>query len=198
MHRIAIFAVLPLLSFAASGCGTSSSDGPFGPERDSPLLTPFAGQWVFDFDKTLAAQKAAGATDERIAQIRKLFTDNPQLGRLQPDLTIKGDVAVGSGSPSSEYRFFAMHNHDSTVCGKAWHHEDRFDPGDMSKCYVRLRIVAGDLHMEVNMLDGLPDVNDVDLISSPPVEVDSSKCDVNTLAGREAGDWAIYVFSRGS
>ena len=116
---------------------------------------------------------------------------------MHPDLTIKGNVAVGNGLLSSEYRFFAMHKHDSTVCGKAWHHEDRNDPGDMSKCYVRLRIVGGDLHLEVNMLEGLPDLKDPDLLSNPPVEVDPSKCDAGSAAARKPGDWATYVFSRG-
>ncbi|HSQ54116.1 MAG TPA: hypothetical protein VLM40_00095 [Gemmata sp.] len=129
------------------------------------MLRPYAGHWVFNFEKTLAAQKAAGVTDDQIAKVRKLYTSNPQLGKMHPDLTFDGNVAVGSGPIPSEYRFFAMHAHDATVCGKAWHHEDRFDPGDMSKCYVRLALVNGDLHLEVCMLEGLPDLNDPDLKS---------------------------------
>ena len=85
-----------------------------------------------------------------------------------------------------------LHAHDSKVCGKAWHHEDRFDPGDMSKCYVRLSVVDGDLHLEVNMLDGLPDVNDPDLLSTPAVEGDLSKCDADK---QDSADWATYVFT---
>jgi len=185
--------LLVLMGVTAIGCTPTSSDGPFGPANASPLLSQFAGRWVFEFDKSLAAQKAAGVTDEQIAQLRKLYTDNPILGKMHPDLTIRGDTAVGAGTPSSEYRFFAMHNHDGKVCGKAWPHEDRFDPGDMSKCYVRLSIVDGDLHLEVNMLDGLPDVNDPDLLSTPAVEGKLSKCDANKQKPR---DWAIYVFSR--
>ncbi|MFM9960021.1 MAG: hypothetical protein ACKV2Q_02210 [Planctomycetaceae bacterium] len=198
MHNIALFAVLPLISFAMIGCGLDPAEGPLGPPSESRLLAPFAGQWVFDFEKTLTAQKAAGVTDEQIAQLRKVFADNPTIGKMHPDLTIQGNVAVGSGLLSSEYRFFAMHNHDSKVCGKAWHHEDRFDPGDMSKCYVRLTIVGEELHLEVNMLDGLPDLNDPDLVSDPPVEGELSKCDAKTKAGQKPGDWATYVFSRGS
>jgi hypothetical protein len=159
------------------------------------LLSQFAGQWAFEFEKTLAAQKAAGATKEQIARVRKLYAENPALGKMHPDLTVNGDVAVGAGTPSFEYRFFAMHNHDSKVCGKAWHHEDRFDPGDMSKCYVRLSIVGGELHLEVNMpvLYALPAVSDPDLTLTPAVEGDLSKCDASK---QKAGDWVTYVFSR--
>ena len=189
----AFSSVVLFIAIAAIGCTRDASEGPFGPAADSPLLSQFAGQWVFEFDKTLAALKAAGPTDQQIAQLRKLYAENPMLGKMHPDLTIKGNVAVGAGTPSSEYRLFAMHKHDTKVCGKAWHHEDRFDPGDMSKCYVRLSIVGGDLHFDVNMLDELPDVNDPDLLSSPAVEGDLQRCDANK---QKAGDWATYVFSR--
>ena len=134
MHKAAILALWALLPLAGTGCGPTSSSGPagledpssgpFGPESDSPLLAPFAGHWLFEFEKTLAAQKADGVSDEQIAQLRKLFSDNLQLGKMHPDLTIKGNVAVGTGMINSEYRFFSMHEHDSKVCGKAWHHED--------------------------------------------------------------------------
>lgn len=175
------------------GCTTNTSNGPFGAAADSPLLSPFAGQWVFDFDKTLASQKAAGATDEQIAQVRKLYGGGSPLGKMHPDLAIQGDVAVGAGKPSCEYRFFAMHRHDAKICGKAWHHEDRFDPGDMSKCYVRLSLVGGELHLEVNMLEALPDLQDPDLRSSPAVEGDASKCEASA---QKATGWVTYVFTR--
>jgi hypothetical protein len=43
------------------------------------------------------------------------------------------------------------------------------------------------------MLDGLPDLNDPDFLSTPEVEGDLSKCD----AGKQSpADWATYVFSR--
>lgn len=195
VSNTATTSLLVLIGVVAIGCTPNTSDGPFGPTDDSPLLSQFAGQWVFDFDKTLAAQKAAGMSDGQIAQLRKLYADNSVLGKMHPDLTIKGNVAIGPGIPSSEYRFFGMHNHGAKVCGKAWHHEDRLDPGDMSKCHVRLSVVDGDLHLEVNMLDGLPDPNDPDLLSTPAVESDVSKCDAEK---QSAADWATYVFSRGT
>ena len=66
---------------------------------------------------------------------------------MHNDMKISGNcAAVRSGVPSAEYRLFATHEHGGKVCGKAWHHEDRFDPGDMSKCYVRLSIIDNRMH----------------------------------------------------
>lgn len=196
MRSLSRMVMLGLISTAATGCGADPASGPFGPPRSSARMTPFAGKWSFELDKTLDSQKAAGATDEQIAQTRKLYAENPAIGKLHPDLTFDGNVAVGTGLPSSEYRFFAMHKHGTKICGKAWHHEDRFDPGDMSKCHVRLEIVDGQLYMEVNMQEDLPDLDDPDLRSEPPVEGDLAKCDVETQAGKKPGDWMAYVFSR--
>ena len=196
MHTNSLSAIVILASIAVVGCGSNSASGPFGASSASPLMTPFTGTWMFEFDKTLDAQKAAGVADEQIVQLRKLFADNPALGKIHPDITFDGNAAVGAGLPSSEYRFFGMHKHGLKICGKAWHHEDRHDPGDMSKCYVRLEIAGGELCMEVNMQDGLPDLNDPDLTSEPPAEGDVAKCDVDTKAGDKPGDWAMYVFTR--
>jgi hypothetical protein len=198
MVRAAVFAILPLISLVILGCRPNPASGPLGPEEDCPSLKAFAGQWRFDLDKTLTAQKAAGIDEQQIKQLRKFYADHPELGPMHPDLTIKGNVAVGNGTISSEYRFFAMHRHGATACGKAWHHEDRHDPGDMSKCFVRLNLVSGDLHLEVNMAEGLPDLNDPDLTSSPAVEVDASRCETPARTAARAPDaWQIYVFSRG-
>ena len=197
MRAHSLHALLILASLLLAGCDTNSGSGPLGPPRKSALMAPFAGKWEFNFEKTLAAQKAAGATDDQITQIRQLYEANPVLGKMHPDLTFDGNVAVGSGLLSSEYDFFSMHQHGSKLCGKAWHHEDRHDPGDMSKCYVRLELVDGDLRMEVNMLEDAPDLNDPDLLSDPPVEGDAAKCEVATKASKKPGDWGTYVFSRG-
>jgi len=178
------------------GCGSNSATdgGPFGPANVSPLLAPYAGKWSFDFEKTLDGHRAAGATDEDIQRIRKLYEDNPQLGKLHPDLTIDGNVAVGAGLPSAEYRFFAMHEHDGVACGKAWHHEDRFDPGDMSKCYIRLALKDDCLYLDVKMKDGFPDLSDPD-IETPP-SGSAENCDADDPAGGDWSDWTTYVFSR--
>jgi hypothetical protein len=202
IHTLLRFVALPALLLVISGCGDDStplSGGPFGAPGESPLLAPFSGGWAFDFEKTLAAQKAAGVSEENIERLRKLYAENPQLGRMHPDMTIKGNEAVCSGMPAAEYRFFAVHEHDGKVCGKAWHHEDRFDPGDMSKCYVRLQIVEGRLHFAVKMKEGLPELNDPDLRSSPPVDLDSSaNCDADKPPGADWSDWSTSVFTRKS
>ena len=80
----------------AIGCGGGQSGGPFGPPKVSPLLVPFAGDWTFEFEKTLEARVAAGASAEAIAKLRKFCTENPQIGRIHPDLKINGDVAVSA------------------------------------------------------------------------------------------------------
>jgi hypothetical protein len=124
---------------------------------------------------------------------------------MHPDITISGDVVLCAGLFNSEYRLFGMHPHGEKVCGKAWHHEDRFDPGDMSKCYVRLQLVEGALHMEVRMLDGNPDDNDPDLQATLPVEGGSADaCDADNPAPvqdvgnrmNEWSEWTTYVFTK--
>src|SRR5262249_4582265 len=146
------------------GCGGAAgpAGGPFGAPAESGLLAPLAGRWDFDFEKTLDTQTAGGATAEQIDRLRKLYAGNPPLGKMHPDMTITGNEAVCTGTPTGEYRFFAMHQHDGKLCGKAWHHEDRFDPGDMSKCYVRLKLDVDRLVFELRMQEVM-DFNDPDL-----------------------------------
>lgn len=199
-----IFLCIALL-FIFSGCNENSSkidDGPFGPPKESKLLSPFAGQWRFDFEKTLNAQKAAGATEENLNKIRKLYNDNPELGKMHSDLVIIGNIAVGkevdgSDMPPCEYDFFSVHKHGDKTCGKAWHHEDRYDPGDMSKCYVRLKIKDNDLYFEVKMQEGLPDQSDPDFGSMPAIDLDSdAQCDAEQPKSKNWSDWSVYVFTR--
>ncbi|MFO1007934.1 MAG: hypothetical protein U0929_18395 [Planctomycetaceae bacterium] len=125
-----------------------------------------------------------------------MYTNHPSLGETQSNLTFNGNVAVSGGLLNSEYRFFGMHKHGDKACGKAWHHEDRFDPGDMSKCYVIMEIIDGQLHMKVHMVDGLPDENDPDLTAEPAVETDAADCEIDAKVGRNPGDWEISVYSR--
>jgi hypothetical protein len=191
--------LLALLS-GVSGCGasmTAPAGGRFGAPTESQLLSPFAGKWHFDFEKTLDSRKAEGATEEQIETIRKLYAENPQIGKLHSDMTIEGNQAVCSGKPAAEYRFFAMHGHDGKACGKAWHHEDRFDPGDMSKCYVRLMTKNDDLYFELRMKEGLPELADPDLRSLPPAEGGSAAgCDANNPSGNDWDEWTTFVFVR--
>lgn len=153
-------------------------------------MLPFAGAWQFDTEQTLAAQEAAGVSEEQIAQMRSIL-ENPQFALLHPDLTFDGPVATGAGLLSCEYRFFGMHTHDGKLCGMAWHHEDRHDPGDMSKCYIRLSIVDNNLHMEVKMLEGLPNLNDPDLVE-PSLTGDVANCQAEKIPGT----WMLCVFTR--
>ncbi|HEY2250365.1 MAG TPA: hypothetical protein VGH74_04860 [Planctomycetaceae bacterium] len=57
LSRLAsLLALLPGLS----GCGADmagSGGGPFGAPQESRLLSPFVGEWVFDFEKTLELQR---------------------------------------------------------------------------------------------------------------------------------------------
>ena len=188
----------PLVMIAALGCGrmgggSGPDAGPFGAVKQSALLAPFAGEWQLDFEKTMVALKATGIPDEEIKQIRKITGELSHLRPYHPDITLTGDIAFSSGSPSLEYRFYAMHQHGDKVCGKAWHHEDRFDPGDMSKCQVRLKLKDGDLYMEVLMEEGLPELNDPELHTLPPTE---SGAAADCTADNPKHDWSIYVFSR--
>ena len=88
-----------LIAFLAvfEGCGVDSSDvrplgvdnsegSPLGTPRPSALLAPFAGNWEFDFDKTIDAQQAAGAPKEDIERLRKIYSQNPQFGKLHADM----------------------------------------------------------------------------------------------------------------
>jgi hypothetical protein len=188
---VVLFAVLPALS----GCEMDPADpcvGPFGAPQISRLLRPFAGSWTFDKAATLRARSGtdSGATDEP-------QTDNPQGGDVHPDMVITGNVAVFKDVVHSEYWFFALHPHDGKVCGKAWHHEDRFDPGDMSKCGVRFELRDDRLRFEVRMKEAAPEVDDPDLTTVPPIEVASAAdCDAEALSGGGWTPWSIYIFTR--
>ena len=191
--RVSALAVLALVAGCENRAAPEPRHGPFGPALPSRLLAPFQGAWKFDVEQTLAAQKAAGAPEDEITRLRKMYETRPEL-IPEGDLVIRDNEALGFHRPSSEYRFFHLHRHDDgTVCGKAWHHEDRFDPGDMSKCYVGLAIIDGRLHFRSHMAEGLPDLNDPDLESPLPVDLDAAgKCEAKT-----GQDWAeLMVFVR--
>jgi hypothetical protein len=199
LGRLVFFAAVPGVLLQAFGCErapTRPGGGPFGEPEKCALLSPFAGAWVFDLEETLGAQKAAGATEKQLEQARRLYGPSSPISKWL-DMTITGNEAVGAGMPSAEYRFFAVHKHGGKVCGKAWHHEDRFDPGDMSKCYVRMRIENNDLYFEVRMKEGLPDLNDPDLVNPPPAEAGSAAdCRADAPPGTDWSPWVVYVFVR--
>jgi hypothetical protein len=185
------------------GCGSEAAKGPFGAPHSSATLAPLAGKWVFDLEKTLAAQKAAGKiNDQEVTEIRQHFAGKKGFDALHQDLIFQGNLAMGAAPPEAEgviceYRFFRMHRHGSTLCGRAWHHEDRFDPGDMSKCYVRLETAGDELRLEVAMQEEPPGLDDPDLLTEPPAEGNAGQCDVESKSKNVPDEWAIYVFRRG-
>jgi hypothetical protein len=190
-----ILATVPFTALV--GCDHGANQGPFGPAANSTLLSPFAGDWKFAGEKTLGALKAAGASDKEIELFRTVYVENPILGRNHLDMTITGNVAVGHGQLSYEYRFFEMHQHGDKVCGKAWHHEDRFDYGDMSKCYARLQIKGDYLYLEVRMRERLPDSSDPDLYSfAVPEGGSADTCEADNPTDGNWTGWMTYVFSR--
>lgn len=194
IRRLLLFIAILLLT--VPGCGAGSGDGPFGAPAKSRLLSPFSGSWAFEFDATLEALKAAGTSTEDIEKLRKLYASNSLPGKMHPDITVNGNQILCAGFRPGEYWLFGLHEHDGVVCGKAWHHEDRFDPGDMSKCYVRLRIKDDRLHFTMRMKEGL-DTDDPDLRSTPPTELESStRCDADSPTGEDWSEWSTYVFSR--
>ena len=90
-----------------------------------------------------------------------------------------------------------MHQHNGKICGKAWHHEDRFDPGDMSKCFVRLSIIDNRLQFEIKMLEDSLDPADPDLNPSPPIDLESAaKCDAEKPVPGDSSRWSTFIFTR--
>lgn len=189
----------------------------WGPAVQVAALDRFQGDWVLDQDRTLAAWKEAGVAQVEIDNVRALYEKLKQMeipsdlqralgdraaqalaarGRMHPNLTFQGHVAIGDGVPTSEYRLFAIHQHDQTVCAKAWHHEDRDDPGDMSKCYMRLAIVHDMLWLKLRDQE-VPAMTDEDLTDSPPIEAPAgAACDADAPPDADWSDWTIYIFVR--
>jgi hypothetical protein len=198
--------------------GGCQRQAPIDPVEIS-LLAPFQGRWQFDENKTYDAWRAAGVSEEVIAKTRELneklqqelASDNPAIAalrgrgvqlaverRLHPDLNFFAHLAQGVEPSTVEYSFFRLHRHGDTVCGMAWHHEDRFDAGDMSKCQVQLKVIDGALHLKARMQEGLPDLNDPDFAVQPPIlqEDLAAGCDAEKPAGSGWSDWFTQVYVR--
>jgi hypothetical protein len=152
-----------------------------------PLLSPIQGRWVFDAKQTQAANGW------------------PQPGDNLPDLSIAHNVAVGGDG--SEYWFFGLHEHDGVICGKAWYHEDRNDPGDMWKCHVRIECSGDRLVLHDFNRDDVDTTADPDFIAMwdmsmkrqtmmPLVNAPANQCDAPPPAGEDGYEWYKYVFVR--
>lgn len=198
MRRLLAAILVAVGGLTIAGCGDGS-----GGRRDgwddgvpAPLLDPFAGAWTCSVPATLAAREAAGVPAEETTRLREFLEKTPGVQLFHSDFTIRGNLAIGAGLPSSEYRFFSLHRHGPQVCGKAWHHEDRFNPGDMSKCYVRLELVDGRLHFRYRMQDGLIDLNDPDLKETLAVVGDAAGCTADKPPGGDWSEWMLLVFDR--
>lgn len=195
-------AIIPILAITLLSCGCdrdsagTGTAGPAGPPAPTAasLLQPFEGAWRFDAEKTLALWEREGMPAGQVAQARSLNKLMP----LHSGLTVRGNAAelAGPPNPAGRYDFFALHPHFDSVCGRAWHHEDRNDPGDTSKCFVRFRTRGADLHLSVRMFDGAPGLNDPDLMNPPPT-AHPAECGADVATTPPWSPWMTYVFTRG-
>jgi hypothetical protein len=175
--------------------GGGAGAGPFGAANTNvPIMKPFDGDWRFSAAKTLAQWQADGVPAGEIAEAKKLAQSFP----LHPDMSLTGDTAVLSAAPLvGEYKFFALHPHGPWVCGKGWHHEDRNDPGDMSKVLARLQLNdAGDLLLALRLEDNAPTQNDPDLTNMPVTAGSAQTCGADTAPEPPWSPWRTYAFER--
>ncbi len=207
--------ILATLVGCGSGWGSGADDGPFGRHTDVKLLDRFRGEWTINEERTFDVWRRQGKADaveqtkamrKRLAEVQeresatnraalKLTGVEAALRRLHADLSVSGDTFVGHGFLSEEYRLFAIHQHGEIVCAKAWFHEDRHDPGDMSKCWVRLERVGDEFHFHVKSQDDSADIEKDPDLTSMPTLVSAKSCEV---AGDkfESTEWTTYVFVR--
>jgi hypothetical protein len=179
------------------GCKPAGGGGgaPAAPAATPAILQPFQGNWRFSLTKTLAQWQADGVPAAEIAQAKALAVSFP----LHPDMSICGTraILVGGRPVEGSYDFFALHPHNAwPACGKAWHHEDRHDLGDMDKWCVRLQIKAGDLHMPLRGDENPPNMNDPDIVTAPPLAGSAATCTADGLANPPWSPWRTYVFQR--
>ena len=198
-RRVTRQILLLALLTSVAGCDSpsdSSNGSPFGNTGPaSALMQPFQGKWKFDLERTLALWKAKGVAASQIAQLRA--TRQASIP-LHPDLRIEGNLAVllGPGPLEGEYTFFAMHPHNQSACGKAWHHEDRHDPGDMSKCYARLELKenGAELYLSLRNEEDAASPNDPDATNMPPAAGSAATCGADAAPNPPWSAWETYVF----
>jgi hypothetical protein len=184
--RISITLLLLLLA----GCKRGAGAAPAGPAP--AIVRPFQGGWRFNQVKTLALWKTEGVPPEEIALAQKLAASFP----MHPDMVIQNEVAILKWRNEGEYRLFMLHPHGPWVCGKAWHHEDRHDPGDMSKCYARLTIQNQDLHLALRFEEASANPNDPDVANIPVIGGSAASCGADAAPEPAWSPWRTYVFDR--
>jgi hypothetical protein len=182
--------VLISLLLTLSGCSKGTEDG--GAPAPLRMLQPFQGEWQFSQPKTLARWRATGMPANNIKQVEKLAEVIP----IHPGMVVKDNIAVLLGVVEGEYYFFALHPHGRWVCGKAWHHEDRHDPGDMSKCLVRLELRNSDLWLSLRDNEDWTDVSDPDIVDRPLTAGSAESCEADAAATPPCGPWQTFIFER--
>ncbi len=157
------------------------------------VLAPYQGDWQFSLSNTIQRWMADGVPQDQIDVIRESADGRHA---LHPNLRLRRNFAVLPGDGEGSYEFYALHQHAGVLCGKAWHHEDRHDPGDMSKCVVRLELRGAELHLSVRMQVDPPDPSDQEIIHMPLAGGAAESCAVDDLPTSEWSPWETYVFQR--
>ncbi len=188
LARLLIACVLLVLSSCDRGRGSGSG----GTAAVPPILSPFQGDWRFSLPKTIAHWQANGVPQDELAQAQALPGTIP----LHPDMKIQSDITLLAGVVEGSYHFFALHPHNQWVCGKAWHHEDRHDPGDMEKYFVRLELSDADLHLSVRIPEDSADPADPDITNMPVTAGSAANCAADAATTPPWSPWRTYVFER--
>ena len=157
-------------------------EGAFAESDIGNLLQPFQGSWKYS-----PADSRALGTKNFLKQQIKTFDHQ--------DITVQRQfIQFGD---DSEYLLFDLHQHDDLLCGKAWYHESVHDPGDMSKCIIRLQISDGKLVMFLKQQDRLGDINDPDIrrvFRANDFTGSVQTCEFEDPAGKHWLDWNVFVF----
>jgi hypothetical protein len=200
---------LILLAIVALGCDQSASTSTSAPASSAsggaspaggstaanvPILAPFKGNWNYNDAKTMAYWKAAKIPAAEIAAVQKM----KQLAAAHPNMALGGDLAIlhGPGPMEGQYQFYALHAHPQFICGKAWHHEDRHDPGDMDKYLVRLELKDTDLYLSIRAHQDAADPSDPEIVTMPVLGGSLSTCTADAEKDPPWSAWRTYIFDR--
>jgi hypothetical protein len=188
--------LLALLTASLMLATCTRDDAPI-PSRAAPILAPFEGTWHVNFEKTLDQWKSDGVPASEIAATRAAAAKFPF--PIHPDMTLKDSRALvyGPGPFEGAYDFFALHTHGPWICGKAWHHEDRHDPGDMDKYMVRLQKRGNELLFAFRVSEDAAEPSDPDITSMPLLAGSASTCTADALPESAWSSWRTYVFELG-
>ena len=120
-----------------------------------------------------------------------LDRENVDTEQIIPKQFLKRIERTGYG----EFLFFALNLEGPGVCGKAWHHEDRTDPGNhISKHYVRLQIKDGDLWLSDREQEDV-DPSDPELINMAVTGGSAETCMADKAPATEWSPWVTYIFA---